>query len=215
MDKPPKDAFERPAERIADLAGVPAGVRLTHVPADQRRREFVAAINDLMREAAGRALARMAAPAYSSVNNLNEARIKLIAARDALRRLNGVVDTAPIDELVAALSILLGADPEPPLAARRGRRRGSYGDWLFAWTVLRLLSIVRSADAVELTLSRSDDDMPRGTLVDALNILRSRLLFIPKILPYKTLERLRATPTQTAAFDALDLLRRLMPPPIR
>jgi hypothetical protein len=212
MDKQPKNLGET-AEKIADLAGVPAGLRHTDVPAHQRRREFVLAIRDLIGEVAERGLARLAAPAYSNVDNLNEARTKLIAARDALRRLSGLVDTAPIDELVAALSILLGVDPEPVVTRRRGRRPGSYGDWLFAWLVLRLLSIIRSADAVELTLSKSDDNKPRGTLVDALNLLRSHLPIIPAELPYKTLERLRAIRAPTGTFAALDLLRRLLPPP--
>jgi len=199
------DALTVTAERIADLAGVPAG---------RRRREFVVEIRDLIGEAAARGLAKFAAPAaYSTADNLNEARVKLIAARDALRRLNGLVDTTPLDDLVAALSILLGVDPEPAVAKGRGRRPGSYGDWLFAWLVLRLLSIGRSADAVEFTLSKSDDDKPRGTLVDALILLRPHLPFIPKVLPYKTLERLRATRTPTDNFSALDLLRRLLPPP--
>jgi hypothetical protein len=204
------DALTVTAERIADLAGVPAGLRRTDVPADHRRREFVIAIRHLVSEAAARGLAQLAAPAHSNLDNLNKARTKLIAARDALRRLNGLIDITPLDELVAALSILLGVDPEPPVVCGRGRRPGSYGDWRLAWLVFNLLSIVRSADAAGFTLSKSDDDKPRGTLVDALNLLRPHLPFIPKALQYKTLERLRAIGTRTPACDALMLLRRVM-----
>ena len=81
---------------------------------------------------------------------------------------------------------------------------------MFRWLVLELLSIVREADALDLTLSKSGSK-PRGTLVDALDLLRPHTGCVPAALPYKTLERLRATRGETAA-SALHVLRRMFPP---
>ena len=190
---------------ISPLQVVEQIAELLQLPQDWRRQEFVGAVRDLILEFSMRASIRATHNA-----DLKKARNKLLEARDALRRLNGLVDMASIDSLVAELSILLGANPEPAAARKRGRRKGSADDWLFQRFVLELLSIVRSS-GVELSLSKLDRK-PRGTLIAALDLLRPHVGCIPRVPPYKTLERLRASRSRPGP-SSLDLLRRKWPPP--
>jgi hypothetical protein len=139
------------------------------------------------------------APAWRKldVKGMKNALAAVLRARDALQQLDGLVDTAPLEPSIADLSLWLGANPERGAAAKRGRPRGSDGDWVFKWFVRELLSIVRSSDA-ELTLSKLAGQ-PRGPLIEVLDLLRSHLACIPKAPSYNTLERLHAWASVPAA----------------
>jgi hypothetical protein len=170
-------------QRIADLAQVPVG---------RRRKKLISAACDLIGEALIRFCARHlhSNPKYMKANDVKVARTKALELRDALRPLEDIVDTAAIDGLVAESSILAGANPEPAAGGKRGRRKGSGGDWTFKWLVGELLYVVRAAGG-DLTLSKLDNT-PRGTLIEALDLLRPYVDCIPSMPPYRTLQRLHA-----------------------
>jgi hypothetical protein len=168
-------------EHIADLA---------QPPKDWRRQEFIDAVQRLIWVTTVRVLVRHRARTKLDVKSMRSALAALWRARDALQRLNGLVDTAPIEEIIADLSLWLGANPGRGAATGPGRPKGSDNDWVFKLLVRGLLSIVRASDA-ELTLSKLAGQ-PRGTLTEVLDLLRPHLACIPKALSYNALERLHA-----------------------
>jgi hypothetical protein len=171
-------------ERIADLAQVPTG---------RQREELIFAACDLIGEALIRFTARHlhCNPNHVKANDAKVARTKALELRDALRQLEDIVDTAAIDTLVAELSILAGANPEPTVSGGLGRRKGSISDWTFKWLVGELLNMVRAAGG-DLKLSKLGNT-PRGSLVDALDLLRPYVECIPVVLSYRTLQPLHAS----------------------
>jgi hypothetical protein len=92
--------------------------------------------------------------------------------------------------MIHDLSLWLGANPDRGARTRRGRPSGSDKDWMFKWLVRELLSAARTFDA-KLTLSREAGEA-RGSLSKILVLLCPHLACIPRVLPYKTLERLLA-----------------------
>jgi hypothetical protein len=171
----------RIVEHIADLA---------QPPKDWRRQEFIDAVQRLIWVTTVRVLVRHRARTKLDAKSMRSALAALWRARDALQRLNGLVDEAPIKTMIHDLSLWLGANPERGAAAKRGRPRGSDGDWVFKWFVRELLSIARSFDA-ELPLSQVDG-AAHGPLAKVLDLLRPHLACIPRArLPYRTLARLR------------------------
>jgi hypothetical protein len=168
-------------EHIADLA---------QPPKDWRRQEFIDAVQRLIWVATVRVSVRHRARTKLDAKGMRNALAAVLRARDALQQLDGLVDTAPLEPLIADLSLWLGANPERGAAAKRGRRRGSESDWVFKWFVRQLLSSARTFDA-KLTLSQRAGEA-RGTLSKVLVLLRPHLACIPRVLPYKTLERLHA-----------------------
>ncbi len=176
---------------LRDLGILEELATLAQVPADYRRQELITAVRRLLWVATVRVLMhqRGAKLNVDHMKAVKAARTKLLQARDALQRLSGL-DTAPIEREIALLSLLVGANPSPAATTGPGPREGSDRDWVFNWLVRELLRIVRSFDAT-LTLSKLGDE-PRGTLVQALDLLRPHLGCIPAPLSYKTLARLRA-----------------------
>jgi hypothetical protein len=168
-------------ENIADLA---------QPPKNWRRQKFIDAVQRLIWVATVRVSVRHRTRTKLDAKGMKNALAAVLRARDALQQLDGLVDTAPLDRLIADLSLWLGANPERGAAAKRGRPRGSEGDWVFKWFVRQLLSSARTFDA-KLTLSQEAGEA-RGTLVEVLDLLQPHLACIPKALPYKTLERLLA-----------------------
>src|SRR5262245_20779871 len=167
-------------QHIADLAQ----------PPKKRRQEFIAAVQRPMWVATVRGSVRHRARTELDVRCMRSALTAVLRARDALQPLGGLVDPAPLEPMIADLSLCLGANPERGAAVKRGRPRGSDGDWLFKWFVRKLLSIVRSFEA-KLPLSQVDAGA-HGPLAEALDLLRPHLACIPRArLPYKTLARLR------------------------
>lgn len=171
----------RIVEHIADLA---------QPPKDWRRQEFIDAVQRLIWVATVRVSVRHRARTKLDVKSMRSALAALRRARDALQRLNGLINEAPIEAMIYDLSLWLGANPERGAAAKQGRPRGSESDWVFKWLVRQLLSSARTFDA-KLTLSQEAGEA-RGTLSEVLVLLRPHLACIPRVLPYKTLERLRA-----------------------
>jgi hypothetical protein len=167
-------------QRIADLAR----------PPKKRRQNFINAVQRLIWAATVRVSLRHRARTQLDVKSMRSALTAVLRARDALQSLGGLVDTAPLEPIIADLSLWLGANPERGAAAKRGRPRGSEGDWVFKWFVRELLSSVRTFEA-KLTLSREAGET-RGSLSEVLVLLRPHLACIPKVLPYTTLERLQA-----------------------
>jgi hypothetical protein len=170
----------RIVHHIADLAQPPKG----------RRHEFIDAVQRLIWVATVRVSVRHRARTKLDVKSMKSALAALWRARDALQRLNGLIDEAPIEAMIDDLSLWLGANPERDAAAKRGRPRGSEGDRVFKLLVRELLSSARTFDA-KLTLSNEAGEA-RGTLSEVLGLLRPHLACIPRVLPYKTLERLHA-----------------------
>ena len=168
-------------EHIADLA---------QPPKDWRRQEFLDAVLRLIWVATVRVSVRHRARTKLDVKSMRSALAALWHARDALQRLNGLIDEAPIEAMIYDLSLWLGANPDRGARTRRGRPSGSDKEWMFKWLVRELLSAARTFDA-KLTLSREAGEA-RGSLSKILVLLRPHLACIPKVLPYKTLERLLA-----------------------
>jgi hypothetical protein len=168
-------------ENIADVA---------QPPKDWRRQKFIDAVQRLIWVATVRLLVRHRTRTKLDAKGMKNALAAVLRARDALQQLDGLVDTAPLDPLIADLSLWLGANPDRGASTGPGRPSGSDKDWVFKWFVLELRSIAHSSGA-ELTLSKLGSK-PRGTLVAVLDLLRPHLACIPKALPYKTLERLLA-----------------------
>ena len=175
----------RIVEHIADLA---------QPPKDWRRQEFIDAVQRLIWVATVRVSVRHRARTKLDAKGMRSALAALRRARDALQRLNGLINEAPIEAMIYDLSLWLGTNPERGASAKPGRRRrrpsGSDSDWVFKWFVRELLSSARTFDA-KLTLSREAGEA-RGSLSEILVLLRPHVACIPKALPYKTLERLRA-----------------------
>ena len=171
-------------ELIANLAQVP----------DWRCQEFKMAAQKLIWVVNVRLLLRQRARAKLDLRGMKEALAAVLRARGALQQLGGLIDAAPLEPLIADLSLWLGTNPERGAGAKPGRRRrrpsGSDNDWVFKWFVRELLSSARTFDA-KLTLSREAGEA-RGSLSEILVLLRPHVACIPKALPYKTLERLRA-----------------------
>jgi hypothetical protein len=171
----------RIVEHIADLA---------QPPKDWRRQEFIDAVQRLIWVATVRVSVRHRARTKLDAKGMRSALAALRRARDALQRLNGLINEAPLEAMIYDLSLWLGANPERGAAAKQGRPRGSESDWVFKWFVRQLLSSARTFDA-KLTLSREAGEA-RGTLSEVLVLLRPHLACIPTVPPYKTLERLHA-----------------------
>jgi hypothetical protein len=158
---------------------------LAQPPKDWRRQEFIDAVQRLIWVATVRVSVRHRARTKLDVKSMGSALAALRRARDA-----GLIDEARIEPIIYDLSLWLGANPERGAAAKRGRPRGSEADWVFKWFVRQLLSSARTFDA-KLTLSQEAGEA-RGTLSEVLVLLRPHLACIPRVLPYKTLERLHA-----------------------
>jgi hypothetical protein len=171
-------------ELIANLAQVP----------DWRCQEFKMAAQKLIWVVNVRLLLRQRARAKLDLRGMKEALAAVLRARGALQQLGGLIDAAPLEPLIADLSLWLGTNPERGPSAKPGRLRrrpsGSDSDWVFKWFVRELLSSARTFDA-NLTLSREAGEA-RGSLSQVLVLLRPHVACIPKALPYKTLERLHA-----------------------
>jgi hypothetical protein len=171
-------------ELIANLAQVP----------DWRCQEFKMAAQKLIWVVNVRLLLRQRARAKLDLRGMKEALAAVLRARGALQQLGGLIDAAPLEPLIADLSLWLGTNPERGASAKPGRLRrrpsGSDSDWVFKWFVRELLSSARTFDA-NLTLSREAGEA-RGSLSQVLVLLRPHVACIPKALPYKTLERLHA-----------------------
>jgi hypothetical protein len=166
-------------ERIADLA---------QPPKDWRRQEFIDAVQRLIWLATVRVSVRHRARTKLDAKGMKNALAAVLRARDALQQLDGLVDTAPLEPLIADLSLWLGANPDRGASTGPGRPSGSDKDWVFKWLVRELLSAARKFDA-KLTLSQEAGEV-RGSLSEVLVLLRPHLACIPRALPYKTLERL-------------------------
>lgn len=178
---------------LRDLGIVEQVANFACPPNDWRRQEFMTAVQRIIWVATVRVLLRQRARAKLDLKGMKNALAAVLRARDALKQLDGLVDTAPLEPLIADLSLWLGANPERGAAAKRGRPRGSDGDWVFKWFVRQLLSIARSFDA-ELPLSQVDG-AAHGPLAKVLDLLRPHLACIPRArLPYRTLARLREQP---------------------
>jgi hypothetical protein len=176
---------------LSELGIVQRIAGLAQPPKDWRGQEFIDAVRRLIWVATVRISVRHRARTKLDVKSMRSALAALLRARDALQRLNGLIDEAPIEAMIYDLSLWLGANPERGAAAKRGGRpRGSEGNWVFKWFVRELLSSARRFDA-KLTLSREAGEA-RGTLSEVLVLLRPHLACIPRVLPYKTLERLHA-----------------------
>jgi hypothetical protein len=170
-------------ELIANLAQVP----------DWRCQEFKMAAQKLIWVVNVRLLLRQRARAKLDLRGMKEALAAVLRARGALQQLGGLIDAAPLEPLIADLSLWLGTNPDRGASVKAGRLRrrpsGSDSDWVFKWFVRELLSSARTFDA-KLTLSREAGEA-RGSLSEILVLLRPHVACIPKVLPYKTLERLR------------------------
>jgi hypothetical protein len=175
---------------LLELGIVQHIANLAQPPKDWRRQEFIDAVQRLIWVASVRVSVRHRARTKLDVKTMRSALAALWRARDALQRLNGLINEAPIEAMIYDLSLWLGANPERGAAAKRGRRRGSESDWVFKWFVRQLLSSARTFDA-KLTLSQGAGEA-RGTLSKVLVLLGPHLACIPRVLPYKTLERLHA-----------------------
>jgi hypothetical protein len=175
------------------------------------RSEFVLAVRDLISEmdARGRALAA----GRNHADEIGAARTKLVEARDALRPLDDLVDTSPIDPLIEWLSILIGKNPAPAEVSGRGRKKGSLGDCPFRLLVCKLRCI-ESAYGVRFTLSDSAGEAA-GTLPKVIELLRPHVGCVPNALTYDVMESHdRSHMDVQMSATALPMLRRLFPPPI-
>jgi hypothetical protein len=179
---------------LQDLKIVEQIANLAQVPPDWRRQEFKTTAQKLIWVVNVRVLLRQRARAKLDVKGMKEALGAVLRARGALQQLGGLIDAAPVEPLIANLSLWLGTNPERGASAKPGRLRrrpsGSDSDWVFKWFVRELLLSARTFDA-KLTLSREAGEV-RGSLSEILVLLRPHVACIPKALPYKTLERLRA-----------------------
>jgi hypothetical protein len=83
----------RIVEQIADLAQAP----------QQRREEFITKVRNLIWVATVRDSVRSRAGAALDIDNMKKALVELFRARDALHRLSGLIDSAPIDAMIGDL----------------------------------------------------------------------------------------------------------------
>jgi hypothetical protein len=173
---------------LSELGIVQRIAGLAQPPKDWRRQEFITKVRNLIWVATVKDSVRRRASATLDIDNMKKALVELFRARDALHRLSGLIDSAPIDAMIGDLSLWLGTNPKRGAGVGRGRPTGSYNAGVFKWFVLELRSIAHSFGA-ELTLSKLGSE-PRGTLVEVLDLLRPHLACIPKAPPYRTLERL-------------------------
>jgi hypothetical protein len=163
----------RIVEHIADLA---------QPPKDWRRQEFIDAVQRLIWVATVRVSVRHRARTKLDAKGMKNALAAVLRARDALQQLDGLVDTAPLEPLIADLSLWLGANPDRGASTGPARPRGSDKDWVFKWLVRELLSAARTFDA-KLTLSKEAGEV-RGSLSKVLVLLGPHLACIPRALPY-------------------------------
>ena len=91
----------RIVEQIADLAQAP----------QQRREEFITKVRNLIWVATVRDSVRSRAGAALDIDNMKKALVELFRARDALHRLSGLINSAPIDAMIGDLSLWLGTNP--------------------------------------------------------------------------------------------------------
>jgi hypothetical protein len=122
---------------LSELGSVQRIAGLAQPPKDWRRQEFIDAVRRLIWVATVRISVRHRARTKLDVKNMRSALAALWRARDALQRLNGLIEEAPIEAMIYDLSLWLGANPERGGAAKRGRPRGSEGDWVFKWFVAK------------------------------------------------------------------------------
>jgi hypothetical protein len=188
------DSARAAVEQIADLAKVPPG---------HRRQNFILAVMDLIFEASARIDAQDFASKVS-IQDLKAARARALELRDAIHRLNGLIDPTPIERMVAELSIFLGANPGPDRKpkGKPGPKMDSGPNWQCRWLVRQLLDIVRLSGG-HLTLSKLAEQ-PRGTLVEALCLLQPHVGCVPDNLSYNTLDGLRKPlPLEDGAIQVL------------
>jgi hypothetical protein len=192
-------AVRAAAEEIADVAGVPT---------DWRRQEFVLAVIDLVKEADSRTA--VVTYARKHEKDLKRGRAAALNLRDAMDRLDGLVDVGPVKHVLAELSLLLGLNPAPDKKppGKRGPKPDSGSYWLFRWFVRELHGIVRRAGG-KFTLTKIvGSDEPDGTLIVALEILQPYVGCIPHRMSYNALDDIRKL--SPAEKTALDVLKRMV-----
>jgi hypothetical protein len=190
-------------------------VELARVPAEHREQfmnEAAAAVRHLLRCRSWRSA--RAATEHLDAKDFAELERGLRIAHGAYGRLTAI-QTELLDNILArdlttwadtlysmliACTALTGSSLSIKPAQGRGRRKNDVSDPLFQDLVRRIAEVVR-ANGGHLTL---DAKAKRGTWVEALNALRSKLPVgvIKQILPLSTIERLVAAVNR----EPLDLL---------